>query len=408
MRLLRECADFRTLFIAGAVSATGDALVPLALVFGVIKAGGSPSDLSWVLASGALPPVLFTLFGGALADRCNKKWLVIVADLARAGTQVGIGLLFLSGTLALGAVCALAFLTGCARALGSPAMQSLVPEVVPSERLGEAIALWHTVRNACFLAGTPLAGILVAAWGAGPVLIYDGCTFLVAAALLLTLPQRTSVRAPHERTDGGSGYLSDIVGGLRLVWRIGWMRAELLRSLVELPLVVAPFFLLGPVVAEDKLGGAAAWAWISTGFMAGMTVGPTLATRFAPRRPMLVGTLVMYSGVLPPLLLAVTSSTILVVVAETAKGAAVGFLGAIWGTLIQERIPENARGRISACDYVVTNALLPFGYVVAAPIGSYLGATNSLILSAAIVAVGVTIQASLPSVRHLTALHKEV
>ncbi|MFF7355025.1 MFS transporter [Streptomyces filipinensis] len=397
IRTLWRLRDFRRLFSAYTITSVGDGLQPVALVFVVLEAGGSAADLGLVLAAGTIPTVALSLLGGVWADRFERRRLLAVSDLARGLCQALLAVLLLTGHATLWELVLLNVLYGVFRSVFVPSVSALVPQTVGDGDLQAANSLMGTVRNACYLAGAPLAGIIVALLDAGVVVALDGVSFFLSAACVL----RMTVRSRPDSGAGRGSMLRDLRGGWQEVRSRRWLLAELLRSALELPLAVAPFFLLGPVVAQDRLGGAPAWAAISTAFLVGTLLGPVIAARYRPRRPMLVCTAIMYTGVLPPLLLGLTDWTAAIVAAELVKGCAVGFFGTVWSTLLQRHVPDEARGRVSAWDFTLTSGLTPVGYLLAAPLTAMFGTEALLVFGAAWVALGVTGQLCVRQVRTL-------
>ena len=131
--------------------------------------------------------VLFVLAGGVWADRLPRRSLMAGADLVRAGTQVGTGVLLL-GSSPLAALAALQFAHGAATAVSNPAASGLVAELVPVGALQRANGLLVTVASIGSVGGPALAGVIVVAAGASYALIADGLTFVVSGALLLRIP----------------------------------------------------------------------------------------------------------------------------------------------------------------------------------------------------------------------------
>lgn len=397
IRTLLRYPDFRRLFSAYTITSVGDGLQPIALVFVVLEAGGTAADLGLVLAAGTVPTVALSLLGGVWADRFERRLLLSLSDLARGVCQGLLAVLLLTGHASLWALILLNVVYGVFRSVFVPSVSSLVPQTVAGKDLQVANSAMATVRNACYLAGAPVAGIIVAMADAGIVVGLDSLSFFLSAACVL----RMTVRSRPAAGGAAGSMLRDLRGGWREVRSRHWLSAELARSALELPLAIAPFFLLGPIVAQDRLGGAPAWAAISTAFLVGTLLGPLVAARWSPRRPMLVCTAAMYTGVLPPLLLGLTDWTTAIVVAELVKGCAVGFFGTVWSTLLQRHIPDEARGRVSAWDFTLTSGLTPLGYLLAAPLTAVFGARALLVFGAAWVALGVTVQLCVPAVRSL-------
>ena len=199
--------DFRLLFLAQAVSSLGDRMVPVALAFAVLHLGGSVSDIGIVLAARTLPIVGSLLIGGVVADRVSRRAVMVAADLARFVTQATLAALLIAGVAEVWIVAVLAGLTGLGTGFFSPASVGLLPLIVPPEELQQSNGLRATALSGGEIAGPAIAGVLIAAAGAGWALAIDAATFAVSAALL------ARVVVPPVADRGASSFLTDLRDG---------------------------------------------------------------------------------------------------------------------------------------------------------------------------------------------------
>lgn len=393
--------DFRRLFAAKAVSSFGDGLLPVALVFGVMEAGGGASDIGFVLAAGLLPTAVVALAGGVWADRLPRRALLISTDLTQWIVHSVSAVLLISGTVEVWHLATLQFAAGVARAVFYPAVAGVIPHTVPKEDLQQANATLSVAQDTCMLLGPMVAGGIVAAAGAGVAIGVNALTFLLSLWFVARLSVGRRV-ANFEADDAPPArMLRDLRDGWELIAERKWILTELVRSTFDFPIVVAPFLILGPVIAASKLGGASAWALISAAFFGGTLLGAIIAAGYRPRRPMLLGTSLMYLTAIPPVALAFSESAILIAGVELVRGVAVGFFGAVWATLLQSEIPDAARSRVNAWDVALSRGLTPLGFVVAAPLAAWLGDTNVLLLSAGFAVCSVSLALMVPQVRGL-------
>jgi hypothetical protein len=168
-------------------------------------------------------------------------------------------------------------------------------------------------------------------------------------------------------------------------------------------LVAAAFLVLGVVVAERALGGASAWALITSVSGFGSLIGGLVALRIRPTRPLVLA----LGGILleaPPLaLLAVEAPAGVIAVSAFIAGAAFALFLPLWETTLQREIPPAALSRVSSYDWFGSLAFLPLGYAVIGPIAEQLGISTTLWLAAAWVLVSTGAVLALPSVRRLRA-----
>ncbi len=179
----------RTVVTASAVSTLGDAAVMVALVLRVHATGTGPWAVSLLLLCFALPVVATMGLAGAVADRLDRRRVLVVTGLVQAAA-VG-GLVLVDG---LAATCALVLVLQTGFALGQPSWQSVVPTLVPDGEAGRVIALQHGLRGVAGPAGAGLGGLLAQWGGPSSALAPALLAFLLLAAAARTLP------APARRT----------------------------------------------------------------------------------------------------------------------------------------------------------------------------------------------------------------
>jgi MFS family permease len=391
-------SEFRKLFSAYSLSAAGDGVQLFAMTFVVLGMGRSAAQLALVLAARELPTVALTLLSGVWADRFERRRLLLMSDLVCGACQLGIAAVVLTGHARIWHLVVIGLIFGAARSLFVPALSGLLPTTVPKDQLRQANAFVRTVQASTFVGGAPIAALIITVSSPGVAVLLDGVSFMASAMFLATMAKRVVARDDVEH----EGVWHELRYGWREVRSRVWMLAELLRSSIDLPLAIAPFMVLGPIIAEQRMHGVSSWAIITTAYLAGTVVGPFLAQRFQPSRPMLTCTALMYTGAGPPLLLAFTSSVWAIAAAQAVKGCVVGFFDTVWATLLQQKVPDNARSRVSSWDFTLTTGLTPFGYLIAAPMTQQIGSTTLLSIGAIWVVVGVTGVLFVPDVRNLT------
>ncbi|MGH3130466.1 MAG: MFS transporter [Gaiellaceae bacterium] len=368
-----EERPFRLLWLGRSASAIGDALIPVALAFAVVSdLDGSASDLGLVLASFSVSQIAFMLVGGVWADRLPRRSLLIACDVVRGLAEAFTAIVLLTGAAEVWMLAVTSFVFGAASAFFRPAATGLVPETVSGARLQEANALLGISQSATNVFGPVLSGILVAVAGAGWVFAIDAVTFAVSAAFLLALRLPAASRPPRQR------FLADLAAGWRHVSARTWLWTNLLASSV-INVAVATFFVLGPLVAERELGGAAAWGAILTGGAIGGVLGGAIALRFRPHRPLVANYLVILPVSLPLLLLVrpFPASAVAVGAAFLSGGIMLG--NAIWNTVVQSHVPRDALSRVSSYDLMISVVFMPVGFALAGPVAAAIGEDATLV-----------------------------
>jgi predicted MFS family arabinose efflux permease len=251
-------------------------------------------------------------------------------------------------------------------------------------------------RSGAFVIGPAIAGAVVAVANPGLVFAVDAATFAVSATSLALLRVPRRVRE-HAR----ESFLTELVGGWRELVSRTWLWVIIVWATTVLFAVVAPFQTLGPIVAKQSLGGAAAWGTIAAAFGLGMVAGGITALRLRPSRPMLACALAFFLAVPGPALLAMRAPVIAIAAAQAAAGVAIGFFVAVWQTTLQQHVPEEALSRVSAWDWMGSFAFMPLGFVLAGPVSDQIGISTTLWIGVVWCTLSTAVVALVPGVRNL-------
>jgi MFS family permease len=372
--------DFRLVFGAFAVSVVGDRMVPIALAFAVLHLGGSASDIGIVLAARTLPLVGTLLIGGVVADRVSRKRVMVVADLARVVTQGTLAALLIAGEPPIWVIALLAGLTGAATGFFNPASTGLMPAVVAPEQLQQANGLRATAMSGGEIAGPALAGALVATIGPGWALAVDAASFGVSALFLAGL--RLAARVPRE----AASFLHDLREGWGEFRSRTWVWAFVVVAGLG-NMVWGAWSVLGPVVADRELGGAAAWGTILAAMGIGALVGALFAIRVRPRRPMVLVAWTFALFAVAPALLAAGASTAVVAAAALLAGIGMMLGNSVWESTLQRYVPQASLSRVAAYDWFGSIAFQPLGMVIWGPIAALIGIDTALWVASAAILV---------------------
>jgi MFS family permease len=368
---------FRLLWIGQTTSAVGDSLIPVGIAFTVLGLGGNASGIGLVLAAFTLPRVLLVLVGGVWADRLPRNLVMVSADVVRGSVELVLAILLLTGAAQFWEVVAAAALVGAASAFFVPATTGLIQETVSDERRQQANALMGLSRSASNIIGPSVAGVMVATVGTGWLFLIDAATFAVSAASLLALHVRP---VPVET---GRRFLADLVDGWREVTSRRWLLASILTFGLG-NVALGPFFVLGPVVAHQRLGGAAPWGIIVTAMGVGGLAGGLLALRWRPRHPLRAAFLIGFAFSLPTLSLAPPLALPAIMLAGFLSTVSSELINTWWYTVLQQRIAPEAMSRVSSYDWLVSIVFQPVGFAAAGPVATVIGAGATLVGAAAL------------------------
>src|SRR5919106_1323612 len=175
-----------SLFVADAVSLTGNAVSQLAIPWYVLITTGSPTLTGLAVFFNTLPVVLAGFFGGVVVDRLGFRTTSVVADIASAGAVAAIPLLHSTVGIELWQLLALVFVGALLDAPGATARAALFPDVVELARtpIERAAGVRGAIQQGAFLVGAPVGGVLVAELGATDALWLNSASFLVSAVLV--------------------------------------------------------------------------------------------------------------------------------------------------------------------------------------------------------------------------------
>ncbi len=291
MKTLFANRDYRLLFIGQSASHLGDQFQLIALPWLVLSLTHDPLQLGAVLAVAGIPRALLMLVGGAIADRHSPRTIMLASDAARFAMTIALAAMILTGQAQLWMVYLLALGFGIVSGFFMPAAEAMVPRLLDKNELeGGNAAMMGSNQLASFI-GPVLAGLIIAAFGAGAdvagthaaSLAGIGVAFAVdafsfaASALALAFMRHI----PAANADARTHPLVDLAEGARYTWSSAHLRTMIIAIGVANFLVMGPMFVGLPVIAQSRLtGGAAAYGAImaaaGVGSLAGMLAAGSL------------------------------------------------------------------------------------------------------------------------------------
>jgi MFS family permease len=377
LRALRH-KDFRLLWIAQAVSLTGDGIYLVAIAWLVYDISNDPGALAIVGFAWTLPQVAGLLLAGVLSDRFERRRLLVIADLIRCAAIGTIAALALAGTTELWQVVLLVVVYGLGQALFQPAFTAIVPEVVPREELLQANAIKEMLEPLSMrFAGPALGGALIALFGVGTAFLVDAITFAVSALAVIGIRRR-----PPPRSERGSLW-RDLGEGFAYVRAHAWLWGTLVGAALFLLFTLGPFEVLLPYIIRNELGGGAeTFGVVLAAGGAGSFVGAVLVGRTGlPRRHV---TFMWAAWCFGDLLLAglAFAETAWVMCLVSFVNFALGTAAlVVWNTLMNTLVPPELLGRVSSFDWFVSIGLTPLSFAITGPVASLVGVRETLALA---------------------------
>lgn len=339
------------------------------------------------------PQLLLLPWSGYAADHMNRRKLLIATQAALGLLALGLGLVTVTGVVALWQVYVFAFLLGCVSAFDAPARQVFVNDLVGDEHLANAVALNSTSFNAARMIGPAVAGLLIAAVGCGWVFLINAASFAgVLASLMLLRADQLHGRGREPRKLGG------IAEGFRYVWR----RPDLMAVLVML-FLIGTFGLNFPIFISTMSltafhGGAGQYGLLTSAFAVG-SMGGALYTAYRSRPGMTV--LCMASAVFGAgcALAALAPNEVLFAAALVLTGLAALVFATGTNSLMQLTTEPAMRGRVMALRIAVAMGGTPLGAPIVGWIADHFGPRWALGVGAASGLV-----AMLVAMRHIAGL----
>jgi MFS family permease len=389
-----EEREFRLLWLSRVVSDFGDRFALIALAFAVLDIKASAATLGYVFAARIVSNVAFLQVAGVWADRLPRQKVMLASDLGRGAAQAVLAFLLLTGRAEVWHLLVLTAVYGSAEAFFAPASQGLVPQTVRADRLQQANAMMSLSRNATGIVGPAAAGVVIAVSSTGWAIAVDAATFAVSAAFL-------SVMRPAFSKPARQRFLTDLREGWSEFTRQTWIWVSVIHFALFQAIALSAFFVLGPVIAQDDLGGSSAYATIMVGAGFGSVVGSLLAMRFRLERQLVVCFLTLLVWPIVLVAYALTPPLAVITIFAFVAAMAMNFGAAFWFTALQEHVPPHARSRVSSYDWLGSWLFLPLGYLLIGPTAERIGYDVTLV-----VAAGWTVASSLailliPSVRNL-------
>ena len=397
--------NFRWLWIGSLGSSFAMNMQIIARGWLVYELTSSEMDLAYVTISFMLPTVLFSLWGGVLADRFSKRLLIIAGQALNCVATLVMAMIILNERVEFWDFIWFGFFNGAVLALSMPARQAYVPELVPERLILAATSLNTTGWNLSRIVGPAFAGLLIALIADGDRQSHFGVgvVYLVIAALyLISAVTMGFVRKPSQRREGQGAPVREVMDAFVYVWQHPPVFALIVLSIIPF-LFGMPLNTLLPAFNEDVLrGGPDDLGFLISAMGCGAIVGSlVMAALGGLRRKGLwvIITCLLWGGVVG--IFGLSSVTLLAL----PMIAAVGFVSSanmsLNRALLQMQVEPEMRGRILSID-MMSHGLMPLGVVPVSLVAEVWGVQAGLAASGgAFIVLTVLAYLGMRSVRHL-------
>ena len=363
----------------------------------VLDITNSPLLLGLTGLTFAAPTILLALLGGVIADRADRRRIMILSQSASALNFLIIGTLVLTESIAQWHVMTLAFVSGCVRAFDRPSRMALLPQMVPREDIPNAVAVGGTIWQLNRLVGPAMAGMAIYLMGIGPT--YYFCFVASISAVGLWLPIRIESRATAL---AAAGLVQHMIDGLRFI------RAnEIYYTFIGMTFFNSVFgmsyLILMPVFARNVLDvGSQGFGFLQSTGGAGALCGVLAAAYFSHLRGkglQAIGGAVTFGLLI--MLFAFSKSYPLSLALAFFLGLSSQLYMTTINTILQVNLPDQLRGRVMGI-FGLTWDLMPVGGMIAGAIAEFAGAPIAVGFGGLMVAgMAAAVAVCLPTIRRL-------
>ncbi len=365
--------DFRLLWLSTLISSAGMSMQQIAVGWLVLEMTNSPLSLGIASASRMAPFLLLGMIAGTMADRLNRRNLLMAVNGLAAVYSLSMALVVIAGVVQFWHVVTLTLLFGCSRALESPARQALIYDIVGSNDALKGMSLNTIAMRLMAVFGGLLGGVMIASVGVQGSFLFMSLSYIIGSLILLGMGQ-TSIKKITEPIP--------FLRSLRAT--IGMLRGNsLLLALFVMSLLAEIFAFshntLLPVFARDVLAvGPVGLGLLNSSLaLGGITASLILAaiTNYANKVQLLLWALGFYG--LSLLLFSLSHSYILSLAIIVCVGAAASSFDILQQTVMQMSVPDAERGRAMGY-WVASLGFGPIGHVELGALAGLVGAPLAL------------------------------
>jgi predicted MFS family arabinose efflux permease len=363
-----EYRDFRLLWFGACTSSIGTWMQAVAQNWLVLEITNSPFLLGLDSFLGQIPIFLFSLIGGVVADRADRRKLLVGSQLVQMSCAFLLASLFALSTVKVWYILSLSFVVGLAQAFGGPAYQALIPTLVAPKDLANAIALNSIQFNLARVIGPMLGGIALTSMGAAWCFTFNGISFVAVIISLLLLP----VRPLAAKT--GASVLTSIKEGLNFIDRQEGM-SPLIAIAFLMTMLGVPIMVFLPVVVRDVFHmGAKIFTLMLCISGGGAVVGALTVAAFGHIQHK--GRVALFTLISLGVLMCafgLSRSLLLSCGLLFASSAALVAVFAMISSLVQLIAPDAMRGRVMSVYNVAFRGGMPIGSLIS---GQLIGSSS--------------------------------
>ena len=357
------------------VSLLGSSISQFVIIWWITLETESTLYLALASVLGLAPIVILGPLAGVLADRWNRKLLILAADLFQALTTLALILLFLFDVAAIWQVLVLLTLKGVFQAFHMPSVFAIIPTMVPRERLSRMNGVNYLFTSAVSLAGPVVAALLLGLWTITQILWIDVVTFLVALAPLLiiripsVLKEQDKSSSFRRQFEEGFGFIRKARGLLPLI-----MLATAVNVLLTPLGTLLPYY-----VKFDHFGAASDLAFVMAFIQGGMLAGASIMSviKVTKRKTTIIASS-MYILFLGYILVALTPTGLFWFMATSGfiQTFCIPMIDVLAMTILQTAVPVEMQGRVTSVTVSLAHAAQPIGMFLSGVVTVFIGTAN--------------------------------
>ena len=389
--------NFRLFFVGQGLSLIGTWIQQIAMGWLVYRLTNSPLLLGVVGFAGQIPTFILSPFTGVMADRWNKRRILIITQALSMVQAFILAVLTLTGNVAIWHIIVLSIFLGCINSLDIPARQSFIVEMIEEKKnLSNGIALNSFMFNGARLIGPSIAGILIAVVGEGICFLINGISFFAVILSLLAMKIKK-----HEKSKEDSDIMVRLKEGFS--YAFGFIPIRFILMLLSIiSLTGMSYAVLMPVFARDVLKGGPHTFGI---LVSSAGVGSLIATVYLASRKSVLGLnrmipLSAFVFAIGLMAFSLSQSLLLSSVLLAITGFGIMTNMAASNIILQTVVDDDKRGRVMSFYTMAFMGMAPIGSLLAGVMASRIGAVNTLMIGGVVCICGAAIFASkLPIMR---------
>ncbi len=385
------------------VSLLGSSISQFVIIWWITLETQSTLYLALASVLGLAPIVILGPLAGVLADRWNRKLLVLAADLFQALTTLALILLFWFDVVSIWQVLALLSLKGAFQAVHLPSVFAIIPTMVPKEKLSRMNGVDYLFTSAVSLVGPVVAALLLSIWTITQILWIDVVTFLIALAPLLII----RIPSVFKKQDKSASFLRQFEEGFRFIRKARGLLPFIIL-LTALNVLVAPLGTLLPYYVKfDHLGTVQDLAFVTAFIQGGMLFGALLMSVIkVSRKKTVIIVSSMYVALLGYMLVALTPTGLFwfLAISGFIHTLCYPMIDILAVTMLQTVVPNEMQGRVISVTVSLTHAAQPIGMFLSGIITVYIGTANFFLGCAGLGIITLTLSWFLTEIRYVEKL----